>query len=119
MLLPAMPAAIHRLMAVEGAVLGPEPGQCIMQGGLVLLHLGQQGISAARVKVSFWQCRASAVNSTPVNSVISVGAAGISPLPVDQDEGGVTGKRAEHMSRCSVVQVIEATAQRLAVERDA
>src|SRR4051812_16862406 len=59
---------------------GAEPGQCLMQGGLVLLHLDQQAISAARVKLSFWQCRASAVNSTPLtpNSVISVGTAGIS-----------------------------------------
>ena len=39
-------------------------------------------------------------------------------LPVGQDEGGVTGKRAEHMSRFPVVQVIEAAAQRLAIERD-
>jgi hypothetical protein len=37
---------------------------------------------------------------------------------VGQDERGVAGKRAEHMSRCSVVQVIEAAAQRLAIERD-
>src|SRR3954469_16318939 len=68
-------------VAVEGVVLGAEPGQCLMQGGLVLLHLDQQAISAARVKLSFWQCRASAVNSTPLtpNSVISVGTAGTSP----------------------------------------
>jgi hypothetical protein len=52
------------------------------------------------------------------SSVISVGTAGISPLLVGQDEGGVAGKRAEHMSRCPVVQVIEAAAQRLAIERD-
>ena len=93
-----------------------------MQDGLVLLHLDQQAIAAARVKLSFWQCRASAVNSTPLtpSSVISVGTAGISPghLLVGQDERGVAGKRAEHMSRCSVVQVIEAAAQRLAIERD-
>ena len=50
------------------------------------------------------------------SSVISVGT--ISPLLVGQDEGGVAGKRAEHMSRCPVVQVIEAAAQRLAIERD-
>src|SRR3954463_13957513 len=68
-------------VAVEGVVLGAEPGQCFMQGGLVLLDLDQQAISAARVKLSFWQCRASAVNSTPLtpSSVISVGTAGISP----------------------------------------
>ena len=53
------------LVAVEGAVLGAQPGQCFMQGGLVLLHLDQQAISAVRVKLSFWQCRASAVNNTP------------------------------------------------------
>src|SRR5688500_19450101 len=54
------------------------------------------------------------------SSVISVGTAGISRghLLVGQDEGGVAGKRAEHMSRCPVVQVIEAAAQRLAIERD-
>jgi hypothetical protein len=40
-------------VAVEGVVLGAEPGQCFMQGGLVLLHLDQQAISAARVKLSF------------------------------------------------------------------
>ena len=40
-------------------------------------------------------------------------------LLVGQDEGGVAGKRAEHMSRFPVVQVIEAAAQRLAIERDA
>ena len=56
------------------------------------------------------------MNSTPVNPVISVGT--ISPLPVGQDEGGVAGKRAEHRSRCPVVQVVEAAAQRLAIERD-
>jgi hypothetical protein len=53
------------------------------------------------------------------SSVISVGTAGISPLLVGQDERGVAGKRAEPMSRCSVVQVIEAAAQRLAIEGDA
>jgi hypothetical protein len=47
------------------------------------------------------------------SSVISVGT--ISPLLVGQDEGGVAGKRAEHRSRCPVVQVIEAAAQRLAI----
>src|SRR3954471_8055295 len=80
-LLAAMTAAIHGLVAVEGVVLGAEPGQCFMQGGLVLLHLDQQAIAAARGKLSFWQCRASAVNSTPVRprSSISVGTAGISP----------------------------------------
>ena len=90
-----------------------------MQDGLVLHHLDQQAISAARVKLSFWQCRASAVNSTPLtpSSVISVGTAGC-PLLVGQDERGVAGKRAEHRSRCSVVQVIEAAAQRLAIECD-
>ena len=35
-----------------------------------------------------------------------------------QDEGGVAGKRAEHMSRFLIVQVIEAAAQRLAIECD-
>jgi hypothetical protein len=37
---------------------------------------------------------------------------------VGQDEGGVAGKRAEHRSRFPVVQVIEAAAQRLAIECD-
>jgi hypothetical protein len=46
MLLAAMTAAIHGLVAVEGAVLGAEPSQCIMQGGLVPLHLDQQGIAS-------------------------------------------------------------------------
>ena len=52
--------------------------------------------------------------------MISVGTAGISPghLPVGQDEGGVAGKRAEHRSRFPVVQVIEAAAQRLAIQCD-
>jgi hypothetical protein len=106
-------------VAVEGAVLGAEPSQCFMQDGLVLLHLDQQAISAARVKLSFWQCSIGGEQHAP-SSVISVGTAGISPGPllVGQDEGGVAGKRAEHMSRCPVVQVIEAAAQRLAIEGD-
>ena len=55
MLLAAMTAAIHGLVAVEGLVLGAEPGQPVMQSGLVLLHLDQQAlpVSAARVKLSF------------------------------------------------------------------
>ena len=88
-----------------------------MQDGLVLLHLDQQAISAARVKLSFWQCSIGGEQHAP-SSVISVGTAGISPLLVGQDERGVAGKRAEPMSRCSVVQVIEAAAQRLAIEGD-
>ena len=32
------------LVAVEGLLPGAEPGQRVMQGGLVLLHLDQQGI---------------------------------------------------------------------------
>src|SRR3954451_5383742 len=32
-------------VAVEGVVLGAEPGQCFMQGGLVLLHLDQEAIA--------------------------------------------------------------------------
>src|SRR4051812_22013123 len=39
-------------------------------------------------------------------------------LLVGQDEGGVAGEGAEHMSRFPVVQVVEAAAQRLAIERD-
>ena len=45
MLLAAMTPPVHGLVAVEGAVLGAEPGQCLMQGGLVLLHLDQQAIA--------------------------------------------------------------------------
>ena len=39
-------------------------------------------------------------------------------LLVRQDEGGVAGEGAEHMGRFPVVQVVEAAAQRLAIERD-
>src|SRR4051794_3412255 len=41
MLLAAMTPPVHRLMAVEGVVLGAEFGQRVMQGGLVPLHLDQ------------------------------------------------------------------------------
>jgi hypothetical protein len=41
-----------------------------------------------------------------------------SHLPMGQDERGVAGEGAEHMSRGPVVQVVEAAAQGLAVERD-
>ena len=53
MLLAAMTPPVHGLVAVEGLLPGAEPGQRVMQGGLVLLHLDQQGISAACVKASF------------------------------------------------------------------
>jgi hypothetical protein len=39
-------------------------------------------------------------------------------LPVGQDEGGVAGEGAEHMSCGPVVQMVEAAAQGFAVERD-
>ena len=39
-------------------------------------------------------------------------------LLVGQDERGITGKRAEHVSRFLIVQAIEAAAQRLTIERD-
>src|SRR4029450_13125237 len=39
-------------------------------------------------------------------------------LSVRQAEGGITGEGAEHVSRCAIVQVIEAAAQCLAIESD-
>src|SRR3954452_5283168 len=45
MLLAAMPAAVHSLVAVEAGALGAKPGQGRMQGGLVLLDPDQQGIA--------------------------------------------------------------------------
>jgi hypothetical protein len=45
MLLAAMTPPVHGLVVVERVVLGAEPDQCLMQGGLVLLHLDQQAIA--------------------------------------------------------------------------
>src|SRR3712207_7210797 len=45
MLLAAMAAAVHRLVAAEGALLGAELGQGSMQVGLVVLDADQQGIA--------------------------------------------------------------------------
>src|SRR3954462_4474680 len=45
MLLAAMPAAVHGLVAVEGSLLGAKPGQSRMQDGLVLLDPDQQGVA--------------------------------------------------------------------------
>ena len=39
-------------------------------------------------------------------------------LLMGQDQGGVTGERAEHVNCFAVVQVVEAAAQRLAIERN-
>src|SRR4051794_41790034 len=45
MLLPAMAAAIDRLVAAEGVLLGTELGQGRMQGGLVVFDADQQGVA--------------------------------------------------------------------------
>src|SRR4051794_41985572 len=45
MLLAAMPVSIHRLMVIEGALLGTEPGQDVMRRELVVLDANQHGIA--------------------------------------------------------------------------
>ncbi len=104
---------------------GAEPGQRVMQGGLVLLHLDQQGI------VGFGGlCEGVLLAMQGIGREQHAGQLGDQRrhgwdlarrpghLPVGQDEGGVAGKRAEHRSRFLIVQVIEAAAQRLAIECD-
>ena len=112
-------------MAVEGLLPGAAPGQRVMQGGLVLLHLDQQSI------VGFGGlCEGVLLTMQGIGREQHAGQLGDQrrhgwdlarrpgDLPVGQDEGGVAGEGAEHMSRLLVVQVIEAAAQRLAIERD-
>jgi len=47
-LLAAVAAAVHGLVAVEGALRGAEPGQGRVQGGLVVLDADQQGVAGGR-----------------------------------------------------------------------
>src|SRR3954449_9794627 len=114
-------------VAVEGVVLGAEPGQCFMQGGLVLLHLDQQaiaGLGGPREAVLLTMQGIGGEQHAGQAQVLHqrrhgrdlAGRPG--HLLVGQDEGGVTGKGAEHMSCGPVVQVIEAAAQRLAIKCD-
>ena len=40
-------------------------------------------------------------------------------VDMSKDEGGIGGERAQHLGGSTVVEIVEAAAQRLAIERDA
>lgn len=90
-LLAAMAAAVHGVMAVEGAPGGAKPGQRRMQGGLVVRDADQQGVAGrsrlrkpvllAMPRVGGGETRSvCAGNSTPVtpSSATSFGTAAVS-----------------------------------------
>src|SRR3954447_20693551 len=126
-LLAAMTPPVHRLMAVEGVVLGAEFGQRVMQGGLVPLHLDQQaivGLGGPRdaVLLAMQGIGGEQHAADPQFGDQRWHGRDLAGCPghllVGQDEGDVAGEGAEHMSRFPVVQVVEAAAQRLAIEGD-
>ncbi|MEJ7715969.1 MAG: hypothetical protein WKF40_09850 [Thermoleophilaceae bacterium] len=98
-----------------------------MQGGLVVLDADQQGVAGrgglrepvllAMQRVGGEQhAREAKLGHQLRHGCDLVRRPG--QLLVRQDQGGVAGEGAEHVDRLAVGQVVEAAAQRLAVERD-
>jgi len=122
-----MAAAVHGLMAVEGAPGGAEPGQGRVQGGLVVLDANHHGVAGRRrlgegvllamQRVSGEQhAREAKLGHQRRHGRDLVRRTG--QLLVRQDQGGVARERAEHVDCFAVGQVIKAAAQRLAIKRD-
>ena len=100
-----------------------------MQGRLVVLDLDDQRDAGlcGDLEMFFWQCSASSVTMAPAGTPSSrqqrlrrrdlVGLLG--DVDMGEHEGGVGGERAQHLGRGTVVEVVEAAAQRLAIQRDA
>src|SRR5215212_10482618 len=127
MLLAAMAATVHRLVAAEGALLSAEPGQGSMQGGLVLLDPDQQGIAGLGGPREPLLLAMQGVGGEEHAGHAKPGdqprhrwdlVRGTGRFMMSQDEGSITGEGAEHVSRLAVVQVIEAATQRLAIKGD-